>query len=288
VIHNGAQPTAVTQGARVASQDELYLDLLAQVLTRTIDMEHLVPAPTPVTKSRRAAFRLLNKALAKRGMLIARETTYDKRAAGWDWPRQAETMVGLARLENVRQCVTDVIRCGVPGDLLEAGVWRGGVGIYMRAILAASGDTTRKVWLADSFQGLPPPSGNFEADIGDKCHRWPELAVSLDDVKHNFERYGLLDDQVEFLPGWFNDTLPSAPVDTLAVLRCDGDMYESTIVTLESLYPKVSPGGYVIVDDYGALPQCKAAVDDFRAQHRINDRMESVDWTGVYWRRNGT
>lgn len=286
MIHNGAQPNAVAQGHRVASSDELYLDLLAQVLTRTVDMEHLVPARTPVTKSRRAAFRLLSNALSKRGMVIARETSYEQRAVGWDWPRQAETMVGLARLENVRQCVDDVIRCGVPGDLLEAGVWRGGVGIYMRGILAAHGDTTRKVWMADSFEGLPAPSGDFEADVDDKHHVWPELAVSVDDVKHNFERYGLLDDQVEFLVGWFNDTLPTAPVERLAVLRCDGDMYESTIVTLESLYSKVSPGGYVIVDDYGALPQCKAAVDDFRAQRGVHDRMESVDWTGVYWRKN--
>jgi hypothetical protein len=98
-------------------------------------------------------------------------------------------------------------------------------------------------------------------------------------------RPGLLDEQVRFLPGWFSDTLPTAPIERLAVLRLDGDMYGSTMEALEALYPKLSVGGYVIVDDYGAVPQCKEAVTDFRAAHQIIDPMETVDWTGVYWQR---
>jgi O-methyltransferase len=111
------------------------------------------------------------------------------------------------------------------------------------------------------------------------------LAVSVDEVKANFQRYGLLDDQVRFLVGWFRDTLPTAPIERLAIARLDGDMYESTIQALDALYPKLSVGGYLIVDDYGAIASCKQAIDDFRAAHQIDDKIHEVDWTGIYWQR---
>ena len=217
----------------------------------------------------------------------------ERRIEGRDWPTEAETMIGWHRLTNVQTCVTAVVHDNVPGDLLEAGVWRGGSAILMRAVLAAYGDKTRKVWLADSFQGLPPPDvERYPADRVATTWEGSAVAVSLDEVRRNFDRYGLLDDQVRFLPGWFRETLPGAPVDQLAVLRLDGDLYESTIVALEALYPKLSIGGYCIVDDYGArLPgfgdrnPAREAVDDYRAQHSIDEPIEEVDWTGVYWQR---
>jgi hypothetical protein len=209
-----------------------------------------------------------------------------ERGEGRDWPTSAETMIGLRRLSNVQECVTGVLRSGVQGDLIEAGVWRGGATIFMRGVLKAYAVTDRVVWAADSFQGLPEPdTQTYPADEGDELSVFPELAASLEEVRANFERYGLLDDQVRFLPGWFRDTLPEAPIERLSVLRLDGDMYESTIVTLRSLYSKLSSGGYVIVDDY-ALPRCRAAVDDFRAENRIEDEIKSVDWTGVYWQKS--
>jgi O-methyltransferase len=195
-------------------------------------------------------------------------------------------MVGLTRLRNLRECIADVVTGGVPGDLMETGVWRGGATIFMRAALKAYGDTQRMVWAADSFQGLPRPDPRYPADAGDPHWRWSEfLGVSQTEVEANFRRYGLLDDQVRFLPGWFQDTLPTAPVDRLAVLRLDGDMYESTKVALDALYPKVSPGGYVIVDDYKNLPGCKAAVDDYRAENGIDEPMQDIDWTAIFWQR---
>jgi len=116
---------------------------------------------------------------------------------------------------------------------------------------------------------------------------YPQLVVPLETVKANFAAYGLLDEQVRFLAGWFRDTLPAAPVKALAVLRLDGDLYESTILALESLYPKVSRGGFVIVDDYGAIPACRKAVDRYRSDYGITETLHVVDWTGVFWRRNG-
>jgi O-methyltransferase len=211
-----------------------------------------------------------------------------RRHEGRDWPAEAETMIGLRRLDNLEDCVTDVLRRDVPGDLIETGVWRGGATIFIRAVLKAYGDTTRTVWAADSFEGLPKPDPEaYPADEGDRLWTKEELAVSLDEVKANFTRYGLLDDQVQFLVGWFRDTLPAAPIQRLAVLRLDGDMYESTIVALRALYPKVSIGGYVIIDDYGAVRGCRKAVDDFRNEHAIADELREIDWTGVFWQRSG-
>ncbi len=208
------------------------------------------------------------------------------RIDGRDWPATAETMVGLRRLDNVQYCVTEVLRQGVPGDLVEAGVWRGGTVIFMRGVLKAFGDTERLVWAADSFEGLPMADAErYPADEGDTHWTFPQLAVSREEVEANFARYGLLDDRVRFLHGWFRDTLPNAPVGPIAVLRLDGDMYESTIVALDSLYPKLSLGGFVIVDDYNCVPGCKRAVDDFRLAHGITESLRPIDWAAVYWRR---
>jgi O-methyltransferase len=248
---------------RPEGPERLYLELMKQCLTRFIFGDASI--------GRRSEKRL--KASI--------------RADGLDWPAEAETMIGLRRLDNLEDCITHVLEEGVPGDLIETGVWRGGATIFMRAVLKAYGDTTRTVWAADSFEGLPKPDPEtYPADEGDRHWKKEELAVSLDQVQTNFRRYGLLDEQVQFLVGWFRDTLPNAPIERLAVLRLDGDMYESTIVALRSLYPKVSVGGYVIVDDYGAVAGCRKAVDDFREEHGIVDELREIDWSGVFWQRS--
>ncbi len=207
-----------------------------------------------------------------------------KRARGLDWPLRAHSMIGRMRMDNLRGAVEHVLRQHIPGDLIETGVWRGGACIFMRTILKAYGVTDRRVWVADSFEGLPPPDPErYPADRGDRHHTYAQLAVSLEDVQGNFARYGLLDEQVRFLKGWFKDTLPAAPIDQLAVLRLDGDMYESTMEALVALYHKVSPGGVVIVDDFGAIPACRQAVHDFRAAHGVAAPVQPIDGLGVYW-----
>jgi O-methyltransferase len=272
------------------SQD-LYVNLLKQVLSRTIVPEKYHPLNNgqgPTKTVSKLIVSVLGGLLNRYDFEIVRRYTPDpaRRLAGLDWPPDAETMIGTKRLNNVHFCVSEVLRQGVPGDLIETGVWRGGCSILMKAILSAHGDTTRTVWLADSFAGLPKPNAEqYPADAGDK--HWENsdiLAIPLETVQANFERYGLLDDRVKFLKGWFKDTLPTAPISQLAVARLDGDMYESTIQALDALYPKLSSGGFLIVDDY-ALPGCKAAVDDFRRTHSITEPLEIVDWSGVYWQK---
>ena len=209
-----------------------------------------------------------------------------KREAGKDWPASALSMIGAKRMLQLQRAAEFVIERGVPGDFIETGVWRGGACILMRALLAAWGVADRRVWVADSFQGLPEPdAARYPKDAGNMLCVFDQLAVSADEVRAGFARFGLLDDQVRFLEGWFRDTLPSAPIDRLAILRLDGDLYESTMDALVALYDKVSPGGIVIVDDYGILESCRAAVTDFRRERGVTETIYRIDDSGVHWQR---
>jgi O-methyltransferase len=209
------------------------------------------------------------------------------REVGRDWPSMAHTMIGVKRLANLRRLSEDVIANDVPGDFIETGVWRGGACIMMRAVLHAYRITNRRVWVADSFQGLPAPDiEHYPADRDSDYHTFEELSIPFETVKRNFAKYDLLDDQVVFLKGWFKDTLPIAPIERLALLRLDGDLYESTIIALNSLYDKLSPGGYVIVDDYHVVPGCKAAIGDFLAERKISSGLSEIDGVGVFWQKS--
>jgi O-methyltransferase len=280
------------QDPEIAAQ--LYLDLLKKSLTRYILSDTLPYRPMVrpffrVHPLAWAAYPMVDRLTTALGLKLFRHAPFvaEKRADGSDGcPPEADTMIGLKRLDNLQYCITEVLRKNIPGDLIEAGVWRGGATIFMRAVLKAYGDRTRSVWVADSFAGLPRPDGRYQQDAGDPHWTFQNvLGVPLEEVKANFARYGLLDEQVHFLAGWFKDTLPTAAISQLAVLRCDGDMYSSTMDALQNLYPRLSPGGYAIVDDYGAVPACKQAVDDFRAHGKITERLERIDWTGVFWEK---
>ncbi|MGB3673144.1 MAG: TylF/MycF/NovP-related O-methyltransferase [Candidatus Nanopelagicales bacterium] len=264
---------------------DLYLDLLKRVLTR-------YGFSDAVLSERRfhrvPILRNIQSRLSARGLVLARPEPYDpaKRERGLDWPEHAETMVGLRRLDNLQECIKTIIAEAVPGDLVETGVWRGGASIFMKGVLSAYRDQ-RDLWLCDSFEGLPPPDAkNFPQDAGLRLDKeaW-FLAVTDTEVRNNFERYGLLDEHVHFVKGWFRDTLSSLPAERISLLRLDGDLYESTIQALEPLYPRLSVGGFCIVDDYGQVEACRKAVHDFRKAHAITETIIDIDGTGVFWRK---
>ncbi len=202
----------------------------------------------------------------------------------------AVTLLSIRQLENIRECVEEVLHDGVPGDFIETGVWRGGATIFMRAILRSHDVSDRCVWVADSFAGLPDVDvDNFPKDrkFLDFCQRhWNNLASSMEEVKTNFAAYGLLDEQVRFIKGLFKDTLPHAPIGRLALMRLDGDYYESTMDALTNLYDKLSTGGFVIVDDYHHGLGCRDAVDEFRAARAIADSMTSVGGGCHWWQKS--
>ena len=202
------------------------------------------------------------------------------------WPSRAHTMIGLPRLNNIRACAETVLKDRVAGDFIEAGVWRGGAVIFMRGILKAYGVYDRMVWVADSFEGLPPADPvKYPKESPVAFHRYADLAVSLEQVRENFARYGLLDDQVRFLKGWFRDTLPTAPIGKLALMRLDGDLYESTMDALVPLYPKLSSGGFAIIDDYNLVQSCNEAVIDFRRERGIQEPISLIEGGGAFWRK---
>lgn len=250
----------------IPNNPALYLDLLEAVLLDTI-------YSSDVSESQHWN--------SSRAGEVATDTEIEQ---GQYWPARAHTMIGRRRLRNFREAVETIVKEQIPGDILEAGVWRGGASIYARGVLKAFGISDRTVYVADSFQGLPKPDQRYPADQGDEHWNIDFLKVSLAEVRENFSAYDLLDDQVVFVEGFFEETLPNLSIDSLSVLRLDGDMYSSTIQILDSLYDKVSPGGFVIIDDYHALANCREAVDDFRSAHGIGEKMTTVDWTGVYWR----
>jgi hypothetical protein len=206
------------------------------------------------------------------------------RAAGGDWPFSGLTMVGLVRLDDIQRCVETVVEDEVPGDMIEAGAWRGGASILMRATLDTRGARDRTIWVADSFQGLPKPDESFPEDRALDLSWLDYLAVPREEVQRSFERFGL-GEGVRFVEGFFEDTLPTLTDRTWSLLRLDGDTYESTWVALESLYPGLSSGGYVVVDDYLLISECRRAVDEYREVHGIEEPIERIDQIGVRWRR---
>jgi len=197
------------------------------------------------------------------------------------------TMLTPERLDNIEYCMKEILEDGIPGDCVETGVWRGGATILMRAILKAYQDSDRLVWVVDSFEGLPTPNlARYPADAEFLKFKQGTFGVPLETVMNNFARFNLLDNRVVFVKGWFSETLPTAPIEQISLLRLDGDLYESTMDALNSLYHKVSPGGFIIIDDYGCFKACALAVEDFRKEHGIEEPLHIIDFTGVYWRKS--
>lgn len=276
-----------------------YLDIMKKCLSFTLWKEPLIPydyllknnlleaAQLNITREQYGQVSELNQEMNKLGLELAvnLDPGDELRMTGGYWPFYADTMVGIKRLDNIQSCMEYVLQHRIPGDFIETGVWRGGACIFMRAILEAYNITDRKVYVADSFRGLPTPeTGGYTQDRGDVLHGYGYLAVSKIDVQKRFYDYGLLDDQVVFLEGWFRDSLPDAPISQLSVLRLDGDMYASTMDVLTNLYAKLSEGGFCIVDDY-TLEGCRKAIEDFRAAQGITSPLIPIDPYSVYWQK---
>jgi hypothetical protein len=261
---------ATKPGADLASLRKAYLDLLKLTLA------DLANGPTMSVFPR------------SDGGVYSREPLSEElelRAIGAGWPLHGLTMVGLLRLDDLQMCVETVVADGIEGDCIETGVWRGGSSLLMRATLDSLGDEGRTVYLADSFQGLPKPdTQGFPEDAGLDLSANDFLAAPLSQVEANFERLLGGTDGIEFVPGFFDETLPALRGHRWSIIRLDGDTYEATWIALECLYPGLADGGYLIVDDY-AVPECKRAVDEFRDRHAITSPVEAIDVVSTRWRR---
>ena len=271
------------------SPEDLYLDLLKRTLSRAIcaryrERQTIDPGRWWVRFALQCVQTILTE-LELELVRVIRSTSDDYVESGdaaKNRMEDAETMLGTKQLDSMQSCIDDVLHKNVPGDLVEAGVWRGGMTILMRAALKARGDATRLVWVIDSFSGLPEPEKRQDS-FG---WRQGDMAVSLETVKGNFMRYGLLDSQVVFVKGFFSATLPQAPIGPIAILRVDADLYESTTDALNGLYHKLSIGGYAIFDDYQNLADCRRAIEEFRDKYGISDPIVPIDRRAVYWQKS--
>lgn len=265
-----------------------YIELLKKCLIDYSKIGKFEHHPLPIVDPnwKTAILYPIDKLLRKRYFALSKLKFVSERSRffGEDWPAEADTMIGLQRLNNIEHCVRGLINEGIEGDLVEAGVWRGGAVILMRAMLKELNIKDRKVWALDSFEGLPTTTGRSE-DKGNELHKHRILKASLEQVKNNFHKYDLLDDQVEFVQGWFSDTLPIAPIYKIALLRIDADLYSSTMESLTFLYPKLSSNGFVIIDDYNSLPTCRKAVDDYRRREDIISPMIKIDKEAIFWKK---
>lgn len=198
----------------------------------------------------------------------------------WTIPRysQPHSLLFGSQLDLLEKIIIEIDRECIPGDFIETGVWRGGAVIFMRAVLEAYQIPERIVYAADSFAGIPPNKIERNDPVDLWTDRWE---AGIEEVKENVRRYGLLDERFIFIRGLFEDSLPSSNIKSLALIRLDADSYESTMTTLSILYPKLSEGGFVIIDDWH-LPGCRAAVDEFRKVNKINSKMVH-DPANEYW-----
>ncbi|MEK7510275.1 MAG: TylF/MycF/NovP-related O-methyltransferase [Patescibacteria group bacterium] len=204
------------------------------------------------------------------------------------------TMVGYKRLTNVYELALRVEQSRLPGAFVECGVWKGGVAGVM-AYVASRAKSRRKIWLFDSFEGLPEPTlqdggvaGEYAARrVSGELRTIGQCVGPREDVERLFSFLRIPKEYVMIEKGWFQDTLPLAKtsIGPIAILRIDADWYESTKCVLEHLYDNVIGGGFVIVDDYGHWEGCRKAVDEFFHERKIPVELIPIDYTGIYFQK---
>lgn len=208
------------------------------------------------------------------------------------WQVRNNTMVNYSRLVNVLTATDSVAANNVVGDYVECGVWKGGCSALL-AYQAREEGNNRVTYLFDSFEGLPEPT----IEDGQGAHTFAEgkntgdlssinkNVGTQDEVQRLFANLNLTNYKI--IKGWFQNTLPENKdaIDSIAILRLDGDWYESTKVCLEHLYDKVSIGGYILIDDYNFWPGCKKAIDEFFGNRGIIPEIKRIDASGIYIRK---
>jgi hypothetical protein len=190
---------------------------------------------------------------------------------------RSHTMCSNARLRGLYRSVQYIVAQNIPGDVVECGCARGGSAALMALTLQRLG-FRRKIWLFDSFEGLPAPSTN-DPDF-ELANMFTGTCIGrLDEVRGLFHRLGITDD-AEFVKGLFQHTLPVSAVSQIALLHIDGDWYESVKVCLDQLYDRVVPGGIIQFDDYGYWKGARRATDEFLQQREIPPILHRLDYSG--------
>lgn len=209
------------------------------------------------------------------------------------------SMLDTVRLENIENAVYHVIDKNIPGDFVECGVWRGGTGILIKDMLNRMHILDRHVYLLDSFEGMENldqsssisdvhhPTDKICSDILNFVDQYFGLMLiqtSVGEVESNLKHFNCLDDRVHLIKGWFSDEFPFHKIDQISVLRMDCDYYYPTMICLKHLYPKISVGGVIILDEYYLdFMGERYAVDEFRKENNITSKIIRVDRNVAYW-----
>jgi O-methyltransferase len=202
---------------------------------------------------------------------------------------QPYTMTSKERVFALRQSVEYIVRAGIPGDIVECGVWKGGSMMAVALSLKELGQT-RRLHLFDTFEGMSEPTGvdkTFRGEAAGALMAKNERETSaiwafgaLDEVKKNVLGTGYDPSLVEFVQGKVEDTLPARAPEQIALLRLDTDWYESTKHELTHLYPRLSVGGVLIIDDYGHWEGARKAVDEYVREMQLKVLLQRIDYTG--------
>lgn len=243
----------------------------------------------------RAAFGAVRKLIRSTGFDVVRYNAVPPDLA----PEVAETMRAISpytmtsveRVAALMEAARYITANGIPGDVVECGVWRGGSMMAIARTLLDAGDAARGLFLFDTFEGMSEPSardvaitGESAGDMLAKTKRSETDSVwciaSLDEVRRNMGSTGYDESLVHYIKGDVEKTIPAQAPDSIALLRLDTDWYESTRHELEHLYPRLVPGGVLIIDDYGAWQGARAAVDEYFTAHPPRPLMHRIDYTG--------
>lgn len=280
------------QDPTASIEARMYLDLLKKCLTRQIfDDDDFEIVPRSRSLKGRVARRAM-QLLASRNLRLVRrgQTRVEDKIEGIGWPAKAETMMGVRRLDWLESTVVQIVSENIPGDFFEAGCWRGGAVIFLLGALRALRQTGRVVWAADSFAGYPAPTASSSEADHLLWERHDYFAVSRADFEQNVARYGLGGDALRVLEGFFDQSIPKAPIERLAMIRIDIDGYEGVSAVLDLLYPKLSPGGFVVVDEL-EVAGCKRAIDEFFARNGLDKAqilpIQQKKTKAAYWRKSG-
>jgi len=187
------------------------------------------------------------------------------------------TMCDEAALRNICRIARHVVESGVPGHAVECGVCNGGTA----AIIAGEiKNTTKELWLYDSFRGMP----NTTARDGDAAETWVSKCIgSEESVKEALRIVGFPPERLQIRKGWFQDTLACHLPSTISLLHIDADWYESVLLCLNILYDRVTEGGVVILDDFGCWEGCREAFYDFCGPRHVCPLIERSGPQQAYW-----
>jgi O-methyltransferase len=235
---------------------------------------------------------MTREALGKRGYKLVGPKTippdYDQATTDLFWKVKPYTLTSHERVNALRQAVIYIVKAGIPGAIVECGVWRGGSMLVIANSLVELGATDRELYLFDTFETMPPPGthdvdvwGHHAADTFEAALASPVYAyIPQEQIKSLLVAAGYPAERLHFVKGMVEQTIPEGAPEQIALCRLDTDWYESTAHEMEHLYPRISPNGVLLIDDYGHYMGSKRAVDEYIAKHDLALLLNRIDFTG--------